>query len=152
MILRTIIVLLFCTGILPAQDGIVFLHLRLKNNTITLLESKIQPGTLKEDRMTKSNTGISIEVESDIGSIIFTKTINDPSVQHYEFEDPNFPGRLISKEIVQNDVDFFVRIPYKKNVHRVHFYRTFILPSSSRTKQLNKVIIGTIPLQLQGVE
>ncbi len=139
-------------GMLPAQDGIVFLHLRLKNNAITLLESKTHPGTLKEDRIANSNSGISIEVVSNIGSIIFTNTVHDPSIRHYEFEDPNFPGRMISKEIVQNDVEFFVRIPYKKNAHNARFYRTFILPSSSKTKQLNKVIIGTIPLQLQGVE
>lgn len=152
MILRTFIVLLFCIGILPAQDGIVFLHLRLKNNTITLIESKIHPGTLKEDRTTESNDGILIEVVSNIGSIIFTNSVNDPSIRHYEFEDPNFPGRVISKEIMQNDVEFFVRIPYKKNAHQVRFYRTFTLHSSSKTKQLNRVIIGTASLQLQGVE
>lgn len=139
-------------GMLPAQDGIVFLHLRLKNNAITLLESKTHPGTLKEDRMTNSNSGISIEVVSNIGSIIFTNTVHDPSIQHYEFEDPNLAGRMISKEIVQNDVEFFVRIPYKKNAHQVRFYRTFILPSSLETDQMNKILIGTAPLHIQGVE
>ncbi len=138
------------SGLLFAQDGIVFLHLHLKDNTISLLESNVRPGTLKESRAVHHKAGLSFEVLSDNNSTLFVNTVNDPSVQHYEYEDPNSSQRLINKEVLQNDVEFFLRVPYIKEMRRIRFYRTTLLSDQAKSQRLNKVLLGIIELHLQG--
>lgn len=149
--IKIIFALLFLvSGLLIAQDGIVFLHLRLKDNTISLLEYNVRPGTLKKSRLVNNHAGISFEVLSGNNSTLFVNTVNDPSVQHYEYEDPNSSQRLIRKEVIQNDVEFFLRVPYNNDMRRIRFYRTVPLPAQSKSQRLNKVLLGTIELHLQG--
>ena len=152
MNLKTIIlsVIFFYPSTTYSQDSIVFLHLRLKNDTITLIKSTIRPGVLKQPRMGNDPTGIVFEVMSQRDSLLFKNNLKDPSILHVEYEDPNDPTRLLSKKILKNDVEFTVRIPYKKEMHRVYFYRTSFIPSSSKTHQVNKSIIGEADLLLNG--
>jgi len=150
MIKKKCALLVLFSGLLFSQDGIVFLHLRLKDNTISLLESNVRPGTLKESRAVNNDIGISLEVLSENGSPIFVNTVNDPSIQHYEYEDPNSSQRLIKKEVIQNDVEFFLRVPYFKDMRRIRFYRTTLLPAQTKSQRLNRLLLGTIELYLQG--
>ncbi|MFA5834515.1 MAG: hypothetical protein WDA22_13640 [Bacteroidota bacterium] len=98
--------------------------------------------------MENDQPGIFFEVLSQNGSLLFKNNLKDPSIQHLEYEDPENPGRLLSKDIRQNDVEFTIRIPYKWEMSRVEFYRTRFIPST--TNRINKINIGTADLRLKG--
>ena len=139
---------LFCSGIVYPQDSIVFLQLRLKNETVTLVKTTVRPGILKQQRVDNDQPGIFFEVLSQNGSLLFKNNLKDPSIQHLEYEDSENPGRLLSKDVRQNDVEFTVRIPYKREMSRVEFYRTHFIRST--TDRINKINIGTADLRLKG--
>lgn len=125
---------------------IVFLHLRMKNDTLTLVKSALRPGLVKQRRLVEKPGGIYYEVISASGKSLWQCVAADPSQQRLEYEDPDHPGQLKSIHVESNEVEFTLRIPFKPEMRRLELYRmTPAAPDSYRPKVVRQ-LIGSIPL------
>jgi hypothetical protein len=152
---RLLALVCFCVGVseLCAQpkelDQILFLHLRMKGGTLTLVKSATVPGVLKSRRSADKKAPLQLEVETAEGASLWSDTMNDPSVRRYEYEDPDNPGVIKSKVVRLNEVEFTVRVPLKKEARRLSFYRvsppaekgkTLIAPDAKSSKPAKELI------------
>ncbi|MDL1874332.1 hypothetical protein FBQ85_04065, partial [Cytophagia bacterium CHB2] len=63
----------------PQSDAqIVFLHLRMKNDSLTLVKSALRPGRVKQRRLVEKPGGIYYEVISSSGKSLWQGATGDP--------------------------------------------------------------------------
>jgi hypothetical protein len=55
--------------------------------------------------------------------LLLEGSIDDPSLQVYEYEDPDRPGQFAAKEVKVEDVQFTLRMPLIEGMHTVEFFR-----------------------------
>jgi hypothetical protein len=128
----------------------VFLHFRLKNDTITLVKSAIRPGVVKQRRQAEKRGGIYFEAVSSAGLSLWNGVMDDPTIQRLEYEDPSQPGQIKINQVQLKETEFVIRLPFKPELHRVEFYR-LELPAGAPGKQnFQRRLIGSTPLQLPG--
>lgn len=132
------------TGILHAQHKILFLHLRMQDDTIKLVGSNVRSGVLKQARDLDKIGRMEYEFRSSAGLLLWKGIMDDPTIRRYEFEDPMKPGQLTVKQVRLKDVEFTLRAPFKEEMHRVEFYRTTLARSSSGMLDNVRTFIGTI--------
>jgi hypothetical protein len=152
---RLLALVCFCVGVseLCAQpkdvDQILFLHLRMKDGTLTLVRSATVAGVLKSRRSADKKAPFQLEVETAEGASLWGEKMTDPSVRRYEYEDPDNPGVIKSKVVQLNEVEFTVRVPFKKEARRLSFYRvsqpaekgkTLIAPDAKSSKPAKELI------------
>jgi hypothetical protein len=129
-----------------SEAQIVFLHLRMKNDTLTLVKSALRPGLVKQRRLVEKTGDIYYEVISSSGKSLWQGVTGDPSQQRFEYEDPDHPGQLKSIHRELKEVEFTLRIPFKPEMRRLELYRMApTAPDPGRPKVLRK-LIGSIPL------
>jgi hypothetical protein len=110
-------------GLVSAQESppkIVFLHLKLESNQVSLVSSSVAPGRLK--RFPEQRPALDLEVATAAGQVLWTNNVADPSIRHLEYEDPDHPGQIIGKEVQTTNRDFTVRIPALRDANQVNFY------------------------------
>ena len=133
------------TVVVFAQESspqILFLHLKLENNQISLVEASVAPGTLK--RLSARQPSFDLEVASSSGQVLWTNTVANPSIRHLEYEDPNHPGEIISKGVQLTNTEFTVRVPAFTNAHHVNFYQW---QSSAGTNAMEaNPLVASLPL------
>lgn len=113
-----------CLGADANNDArIVFLRVRLKADAITLVKATTQPGTLKAPRSPGTKREIQFDLVSNSGAALWSGAMDDPSIERLEYEDPDHPGQIKVKEIKRSEVEFTVRVPWKKEARQVAFYR-----------------------------
>jgi len=128
------------------QSKILFLHLKFKDNTITLVKTTIRPGVVKPMLPPKDSDFLYYEVSSSSGVLLWKGGIKDPSFVRYEYEDPDQPGKLKVKEIKLEEAEFTLRIPYNPEFQLIEFYKS--VPSNDNKKQsAERKSLGTIKLQ-----
>jgi hypothetical protein len=135
-----------------SEAQIVFLHLRMKNDTLTLVKSALRPGLVKQRRLVEKSGGIYYEVISSSGKSLWQGVTGDPSQQRLEYEDPDHPGELKTKYVKLNEVEFTLRIPFNPEMSRLELYR--MAPAAiaqGRPKVLRK-LIGSIPISFSNIE
>ncbi len=137
----------------PQSDAqIVFLHLRMKDDTLTLVKSASRPGIVKQRRLVEKPGGIYYELVSSSGKPLWQGVTADPLQQRLEYEDPDHPGQLKIKYVKLNEIEFTLRLPFKPEMRRLELYRLApAAPNSGRPKVARK-LIGSIPLMLLGGE
>jgi hypothetical protein len=119
------------TNLMFAQEAapkIFFLHLRLESNQVSLVSASVAPGTLK--RFPEHRPALDLEVATAADQVLWTNNVADPSIRRLEYEDPNHPGEIISKEVQLTNTEFTVRVPAFTNADHVNFYQS---PSSAGT-------------------
>src|SRR5262245_16354682 len=89
-------------------DQILFLHLRLKEDAITLLSSSVQPGRLKTPFAPDKKGEIYLELISTNSTVLWSDVMADPTVQRLEFEDPDRPGTFKTQQITVAEAEFTV--------------------------------------------
>ena len=99
---------------------ILFLHLKMESNQVSLVKASVAPGTLK--RFSQRRPSLDLEVATSAGQVLWTKTVANPSIRHLEYENPDHPGEIISKEVQVTNGEFTVRLPVIQNAHQVNFY------------------------------
>jgi hypothetical protein len=104
-----------------APPQIAFLHLKMESNQVALVSASTSPGVLK--RLPEHGPGVQLEVATSTGQVLWTNTIADPSVRHLEYEDPEHPGAIISKEVQLTNAEFTIRVPVFPEAHHVNFFR-----------------------------
>jgi hypothetical protein len=107
----------------PAGNEIMFLRLRVRDDTISLVRLTTSPGKLKHRDVARSAGGILYNVISSSGESLWSGSIDDPAVRRYEYEDPEFSGQIKTKVVAVNDVEFTLRIPVIKGIRRITFDR-----------------------------
>jgi len=129
-----------------SEAQIVFLHLRMKNDTLTLVKSALRPGLVKQRRPVEKTGGIYYDVVSSSGKSLWQGVTGDPSQQRLEYEDPDHPGQLKIKYLELKVTEFTLRIPFKPEMNRLELYRMApAAPDSGRPKVVRK-LISSIPL------
>ncbi len=99
---------------------ILFLHLKLQSNQVSLVSASVASGKLKV--FSDHPAALDLEVATSAGRVLWTNSVADPSFQHLEYEDPSHPGQILSKEVQFTNVEFTVRVPVIRDAHHVNFY------------------------------
>ncbi len=130
------------------QSKILFLQIKIKDNSLILIKKDIRPGVLKQIPHSPDSDFLFYQVFSSSGALLWKGGIKDPSVVRYEYEDPDQPGKLKVKEIRLDEAEFTLRIPYNPEFQRIEFYKS--VPSNDNKKQsVDRKSLGTIKLQPQ---
>lgn len=152
--LACLAVSIFCErGLHAAQTNsepqIVFLHLGLKHNNISLVKITTAPGVVKPSPFIQA--GIQYEVISVTGEPLWKGTVADPGERRFECEDPRHSGRLNRKPRHIDDVEFTVRVPAFAAAKQIDFY--ILEPvavakheKSSVRKPLGSVVLSPNPI------
>ena len=145
-----LVLLLFCAGVSSAQTNgepkILFLHLKLKSQTVSLVETVTRPGTLKRPRDPAADE-LHYELLSGTGESLWKAAVPDPSVRHLEYEDPSGSGNLKRKSIPLDEAEFTVRVPLVSKARQVEFYKLAPAASGAKgEKRLAKISFGTVLL------
>ena len=102
-----------------ATNQFLFLTLRLKGRVVTLEKAAIVSGTLKPQVNSTDAEPLFVTLEQAEGAESWSLAMNDPSIQRYEYEDPQQPGVLKSKIVQVDDIEFIVRTPMTPGVRRI---------------------------------
>jgi len=134
------------------DSKIIFLQLRMKDDIITLVNMTIRPGYLKPQGTAGARGDILYDVTNMSGGSLWQGVSDNPSHRRLEYEDPDHPGKILSKVIDQNDVRFTIRIPYDPGIKTVSFYSLKESVAPLKIKQSSSILIGTIELQLDNLK
>ncbi len=133
-----------------ATNQIVFLHLRMTNGLVILMDSQIVPGRLKARRGNSDRPQpFAYVVEGTDGQVLARQGLADPTQRRLEFELPESPGQL-TNQIVATGGDFVLRLPYQRTVARVRFYdqrRPFGF--TAKGVSTNGILLGTVAMPVQ---
>jgi hypothetical protein len=133
------------TSLLFAQESspkILFLHLKLESNQVSLVTTSVASGTLK--KFSGQGPSLELEVVTSAGQVLWSNTVANPSIRHLEFEDPDHPGEISSKEVQVTNAEFTVRVPVFQNAHHVNFYQSHA--SAGTTAQAANPSVASLPL------
>ncbi len=119
------IVLLLAVAARAAESspGIIFLHLRMTNGQVELVNQTRTPGTLKHRGGKEPARGLEVELHSKAGATLWTQTVDDPASQRLEYEDPANPGKILAREATFTNVEFTVRVPANSGAESAAFFR-----------------------------
>jgi hypothetical protein len=139
------------TASLPAAEdakpGILFLRLRLKDGSISLVSATTAPGMLKTPRGARRPKEFEFVVEEAEGKPVWTVETSDPSVQRLEYADPAHPGVIQVKEVRRTDVEFTVRVPAAPGKRQLVIYRRAGLAgSASQKSETARALVARIAL------
>ncbi|MCI0693559.1 hypothetical protein L0337_16320 [candidate division KSB1 bacterium] len=135
----------------PSAAQIVFLHFKIKDETITLVKANTRPGVVKQKRGGETRGGIYYDVVSASGKSLWNGGMEDPLVQRIEYGDPADSGRIKIKNVTHEEAGFTLRMPFRPDAHRIEFYRLESSADQNRRKILRRPI-GSILLQMKGDE
>jgi hypothetical protein len=130
---------------------IVFLHCKMKNDTLTLVKSNIRPGVVKQKRGSEIRGKISYAMLSSAGKLLWRGAMEDPLLQRFEHADPANPGQIKIKYVKLNEADFTLRLPFEPEAHRIEFYR-LESPAERDRRKISRRPIGSITLPINGNE
>jgi hypothetical protein len=129
----------------PDGPRILFLHLKVTDSSATLLDSSVEPGSVKQRRVQESPLHIQFDVTSPTGQRLWSGDVEDPQVRHLEYEDPDHPGQIRSRVVRTGEGEVMIRFPLVENGSVVEFYR--LVPTASGTARTR---FGRIELNIPG--
>ena len=141
------------TALAQTNDGpgILFLHLRIKGEAVSLVKSSVSSGYLKPQVVEEMPGGIYFELASTNGQTLWKGETEDPRVRHLEYEEPVHSGKLKRKALHFNEAEFTVRVPSMPAARSVAFYESASSgpgtnqASSSARKSLGSVTLPARP-------
>jgi hypothetical protein len=134
------------TCLLFAQESppkILFLHLKLESNQVSLVSASVAPGTLK--RSSAPRPLLDMEVATAGGQVLWTNNVADPSLRHLEYEDPDHPGEIIGKEIQLTNTEFTIRVPAFREADHVDFYLSQSAITNTNPTGTNAAVNSSVP-------
>jgi hypothetical protein len=120
------VILIGSSGPLQAAETtnqFLFLTLRLKGGIVTLEKASVVSGTLKPQQDSTDAEPLLVTLEQADGVERWSFAMDDPSIQRYEYEDPQHPGSLKLKLVPVDDIEFIARVPLSVGVRRMAVYR-----------------------------
>lgn len=130
------------------NEQILFVHLKITNGVVRLIESKAAPGHLKPIIVAEKPGDLCLELTSTNGPPVWTGVVSDPLVRRYEYEDPDHPGQLKVKEVKLDQAEFTVRVPGRKEARLLNIYRLEppAAPSAAVAASRTRTQLGSIAL------
>jgi hypothetical protein len=104
------------------EDKILFFHLKLKDQVVTLVDSTVRPGRLKAVSVPEKRGIVYLELTSTNGTALWSDVMADPTVQRFEYEDPDQPGSIKAKEVITKETEFTVRVPFHKGAEQLKLF------------------------------
>lgn len=141
--LCALVVLFVCCAVHAQSEGILFLHLRMTNGQLVLVEQKKTPGVLKRARGAEPTRGVQVELQSMNGNTLCSQTIADPTTRRVEFPDPNEPGKLRVREIILTNAEFTIRVPFHPQARAAVLSRRV---STNGAKAVNAIASARVEL------
>jgi hypothetical protein len=123
-----------------SSPKILFLRLKLESNQVSLISTSVTPGRMKG--FSAERPALDVEVATSTGQVLWTNNLPHPSIRRLEYEDPEHPGHLISKEVELTNTEFSVRVPVFKEAYRVNFY---LPPSPAPNAPLANALVTNLP-------
>ncbi len=125
---------------------ILFLHLKVKNQTVSLVDSATRPGVLKRPRQAAADD-LHYEVLSATSNSLWKAAVLDPTLRRLEYEEPPGSGNLKRKTVVSDEADFTIRIPLSPEARRVDFYTLeSSAPAAKGEKAVARKSLGSVVL------
>jgi hypothetical protein len=118
-----IAILTACWSGAEEKDQILFLHLKLKGDALTLVKSSVSPGRLKTPIAPERKGEIYLELTAGGGLSLWSDVMVDPTLKRMEYEDPEHPGAWKVKEVRVTEVEFTVRVPFHSEAKQLKLYR-----------------------------
>jgi hypothetical protein len=100
---------------------ILFLHLRMQGDKVTLVQAQTVAGWLKTPP--ESRGDLELELWSADRTPLWRRRLPDPLVRRYETEDPDRPGMLMRTEVRSNEAEFSLRVPGHLGARQLAVYR-----------------------------
>jgi hypothetical protein len=126
-------------------DGILFLHVRLTGNGVTLVDQHTVPGQLKARRAPAAqDAGLHLELYA-AGDMLWSGVEEDPFLVRLEYVDED--GALRNRTIRQEEVELTVRVPHMARADRITFYR-MAQPAETGKQEPEKQVLGSIDLAM----
>ena len=125
---------------------ILFLHLKLTNQTVTLVDSVTRPGVLKPPRDAAVDD-LHYELFSASSASLWKAAVANPSILHLEYEEPPGSGQLKRKTVVLDEAEFTARVPLVPEAKQIEFYRLEpSVPNAKGERALTRRSLGTLRL------
>jgi hypothetical protein len=129
-----------------ATPQILFLHLRVTNQTVSLVGFATQPGVLKRARDAAADE-LHYEMVSATSESLWKAAVADPTIRHLEYEEPPGSGNLKRKTIVLAGTEFTIRVPVLPKARRIDFYRLEpSAPGAIGERALTRKSLGSVVL------
>ena len=129
------------------QPYILFLHLKVTRQAVSLVESNLRPGLLKPG-LEADTTGLSYELVSEAGTALWKGSMADPNLRHLEYEDPANPGKLLRKSVQLDEAEFTLRVPFHQAARRINFFRLATGGAGAAQLAVARTSLGSITLPL----
>ncbi len=129
------------------QPQILFLHLMLTNQVVSLVDSSLRPGMLKPG-LEADSTGLFYELVSEAGATLWKGSMADPSVRLLEYEDPANPGKLQRKRVPLEKAEFTLRVPFHQVARRITFFKLASNGPGAAQQEVSRISLGSIALPL----
>ena len=111
------------------EHWILFLFLRMRNDAVELISSCRCPGVLKAARKGKKAGPIDYDIVTATGESIWSENMEDPSIERREYPADGATGALKKNHLKLNEVEFTLRVPWKKEAWQLQFYRRQLIES-----------------------
>jgi hypothetical protein len=125
--------------------GILFLRLKVKNQTISLVEATLRPGVLKPG-LEGDSTALFCELLAEDGTALWKGNMPDPNLRHFEYEDPSNPGQLRRKSVQVSEAEFTLRVPSVPAARRIDFFKVQPGSPGVSLQKLSRTSWGSITL------
>lgn len=126
-------------SIASETNQILFLHVKLKDGVLTLVDSKIRPGVLKPHRDGGPKKALRFSAEDSEGAELWSGSMEDPTVKRLEAGEEN-TGELTPHPIEQAEAEFTVRVPALAKMHHISFYRDEKIAAANAVKTQRKLL------------
>jgi len=111
------------------EHWILFLFLRMRNDTVELISSCRSPGVLKPARNSKKVGPIDYDMVTALGETILSQNMEDPLIERTEYLVAENAGALQKTNLKLNEVEFTLRVPWKREACQLRFYRRELIES-----------------------
>lgn len=111
------------------EHWILFLLLRMRNDTVELISSSRSPGVLKAARKGQKVGPIDYDVVTATGESIWSDNIEDPLIERMEFPPAENTVELPKTYFKRSEVEFTLRVPWKREACQLQFYRRQLIES-----------------------
>jgi hypothetical protein len=111
------------------EHWILFLSLRMRNDTVELISSCRSQGVLKAARNGKKVGPIDYDIVTATGESIWSENMEDPLIERTEFPVAENIVGLKKNHLKLNEVEFTLRVPWRKEACQLRFYRRQLIES-----------------------
>lgn len=134
-------------------DQILFLHLKLKDDVVTLVNSSVQPGRLKRPPAPQKEGELQLELTAGRGKPLWVDSMGDPTVRRFEYQDPDRPGSMKVKTIRTSEAEFTIRVPFHRAAKQLEVYRVdrAARRTDKRVPEDQRKHLGTVLIPALGV-